>query len=769
MEKHHRDEIQEILIGWAVGALARWAGVSLEDSSIKVPLLAGDRLLPYGRLLSEDWRSDGRNQKLQSIFSLIKPEDGELVTPHFVPARPLSLETLLEAEEMPKDKLWAAFAGEFALLSQDERRFETFGSLFYKYAWAIPCSYSESGVSLYEEFKTLSALVYASGGAEEPANSFLLVGGDISGIQDFVYTITSKGAVKALRGRSFFLQLLGDAIVRRLVTELELALLNVVYAAGGNFVLLAPAGPATIETIKNIRRQVNIVLLEAFQGDTALVLEAVSVLAQDLFTAGAFGNSREALGKRVAEAKNRPLAELAADWERVFDIQGRGSEQACTVCRVEVDGHNSKLVEPTGELTEGPQARICYACDSFGQLARGIRHADLWATIRPNPDLLGTPVEPTDGWDKLLARMTGFEYAFSGQLPGGGSHVLAVNRPDRIPAAAHEVQFMANVTPTVTKEDLAYLREKQEELPREGDIRSFTLLAHAAAARGAIERVGVLRMDVDNLGWILSQGIADLTMPKLSTLSRTLDMFFSGYLKELVQKRAENDLYVIYAGGDDLFIVGAWQQLPELAGAIYKDFKTFTGNHPAMSLSGGLGLEDPKFPLYRAAERSGAAEHQAKDYNRTLGGKKKEKEAFCFLGTVIGWEEWELVQQQKDNLLWLIGQDGQNQALPEPNRESRLPRALLQVVQSVHELYRTGLAKSRRQARAQGRPAPNPRSYWGRWVWMHVYQLARMANQKKDAEIAQRVEMLQAKILEPQTVRLSGIAARWAEYLTRGG
>ena len=42
---------------------------------------------------------------------------------------------------------------------------------------------------------------------------FLLYSLDLSGIQDFIYTITSDGALKALRARSFYLELLTEHLV----------------------------------------------------------------------------------------------------------------------------------------------------------------------------------------------------------------------------------------------------------------------------------------------------------------------------------------------------------------------------------------------------------------------------------------------------------------------------------------------------------------------------------------------------------------------------
>jgi CRISPR-associated protein Csm1 len=78
---------------------------------------------------------------------------------------------------------------------------------------------------------------------EEPVA--LLIGGDLSGIQRFLYAISSEGAAKSLRGRSAYLALLADAAVEFLLRELDLPPTQVVYRSGGHFYLLAPSPPGT--------------------------------------------------------------------------------------------------------------------------------------------------------------------------------------------------------------------------------------------------------------------------------------------------------------------------------------------------------------------------------------------------------------------------------------------------------------------------------------------------------------------------------------------
>ncbi|MCX7793785.1 MAG: type III-A CRISPR-associated protein Cas10/Csm1, partial [Thermodesulfovibrionales bacterium] len=68
---------------------------------------------------------------------------------------------------------------------------------------------------------------------------FLLIGGDISGVQKFIYTITSKAALRSLKGRSFYLELLAEHVVSELINKLELSRCNIIFSGGGHFYILS--------------------------------------------------------------------------------------------------------------------------------------------------------------------------------------------------------------------------------------------------------------------------------------------------------------------------------------------------------------------------------------------------------------------------------------------------------------------------------------------------------------------------------------------------
>ncbi len=91
---------------------------------------------------------------------------------------------------------------------------------------------------------------------------FLLVGGDISGIQNFIYSISSpeearKGMAKRVRGRSFYLNLLNDAISTHIISRLKLPQTNLLWCGGGHFTILAPCNENVIADLKEIKKDVN--------------------------------------------------------------------------------------------------------------------------------------------------------------------------------------------------------------------------------------------------------------------------------------------------------------------------------------------------------------------------------------------------------------------------------------------------------------------------------------------------------------------------------
>lgn len=166
----------------------------------------------------------------------------------------------------------------------------------------------------------------------------------------------------------------------------------------------------------------------------------------------------------------------------------------------------------------------------------------------------------------------------------------------------------------------------------QGKALEFEELARRS---GGIERLGVLRADVDNLGAAFVAGFLDaspgqpgkyVTLSRTATLSRQLSLFFKGYINQLcagclpaqeeafglgpTRPGAGRQVSIVYAGGDDMFLVGAWDDILGLAVDLRRAFARYTGGR--LSFSAGVGLFRSSYPVSQMARLTGELEAAAK-------------------------------------------------------------------------------------------------------------------------------------------------------------
>ena len=258
--------------------------------------------------------------------------------------------------------------------------------------------------------------------------------------------------------------------------------------------------------------------------------------------------------------------------------------------------------------------------------------------------------------------------------------------------------------------------------------------------QGGFERIGVLRMDVDNLGEIFKRGLGDkATLTQLATLSFRTSLFFEGWLKQLCEQGQRKGLiYTVYAGGDDVFLLGPWDLIPDLARDIVHDFSEYTGNNPDVHLSAGMTFIGGKYPIYQAAEDAKDAIDQAKS--------TPKKNAFTFLDEPWQWDVFDNVAQKQERLEKLVtskeagGKDG--------------PQSILQILQQL-------AVEENQHSKNKGRHV------WGRWIWTGMYQLTRMQERYKD--FAQDIKSISDELKNKQFQEIGwwGTAARWLELKGR--
>ena len=229
-----------------------------------------------------------------------------------------------------------------------------------------------------------------------------------------------------------------------------------------------------------------------------------------------------------------------------------------------------------------------------------------------------------------------------------------------------------------------------------------------------------------------------------------MERFFAGWLDRICARVGKDLFYVLFAGGDDLFVVGPWTHMPVLAQAIRDDFATYTGGHPGIHLSAGIAVVGEKAPLYAAAEESHDALQAAKKLDR---GTPQEKNAISFLGQTRHWEQLGQTVKLKDAIVELATCDG-------------LGNAVTTRLLAIERRYRQDRDRGPYAVRGKA-PQANPDAIlYGPWMWRQAYTLARL-REGRTASVQAKVKQLEEALLGGQIEQL-GLAARWAQWLIRG-
>lgn len=131
----------------------------------------------------------------------------------------------------------------------------------------------------------------------EPA--FLLYTADFSRIQRFIYTVHTEGALRSLRSRSFFLELLMEHYMDELLDGCGLTRTNIIYSGGGHCYLLLPSTAAVQQTLADWNRVFNGWLNEQFGVQLFLANGWTPCSANDLCNVPAEASPYKALFRRV--------------------------------------------------------------------------------------------------------------------------------------------------------------------------------------------------------------------------------------------------------------------------------------------------------------------------------------------------------------------------------------------------------------------------------------------------------------------------------------
>jgi len=603
----------------AVKLLAQWAEFDLRKYFVDHAIDNQEKLF---------WGGQEKLQALRLLFDHVKLNQGQNKKHYCEPKAIEDSQPRIPypLEEIPKNQDFDQLKSEIRIAldkleKEDWNNLDLLSLILEKFGSFISFG-KDDDIAFVDIVRTTAAITAViSTNNQEPNLS--LIAGDLSGIQKFIYTIASDGALKSLRARSFYLEIVTEEVVQRLLEKLQLPRTNVIYAGGGNLYILADGTGKTKDKMEEVRRDFNQWLLNEFEGKIFLALGLVKFPKSEISTSD-FSNSWSEINKVLAEQKSHKFSDKITDF-----IQPRYSHEPCRVCHRD-DKKDLKLLNSN----EPDSVLACEFCHDMFDL--GSKLFKVNAIIRSKQkeivgsldtlDIGGTYYHLFENWKQINLH---------------SETVILINDWT---IEHYQFKYFTHAFPLLLGN---YGKQSEDISDDSKEPKGFISSEEMVNAAKGIPRVGYLRMDVDNLGKIFAKGLENqTTLARLAGLSRQMSYFFKVYLNSLASDRESNvsssikllnpddtrlNLLFIYAGGDDLFISGAWNEIVEFSFDIYQCFRAYTGYNSDITLSGGISIDDAKFPLYLAAKSSGAAEDSAKANGRDSLGLFAE---------VFKWDEW---------------------------------------------------------------------------------------------------------------------------------
>lgn len=603
----------------------------------------------------DDSFRDYKDTPLSSIFAQLQLYDEKArPVPKVYRPLPLKPKDAFPYEDKSLDKTYSKelsvlvenFKKDFSQLADESRelQFETFFSrltaLLQKYTWPVPSNTQEKNhdISLYDHLKTTSAIAAAlylyhqekDDFADESMcnlneNKFRLVVGDLSGIQSFIFSglaKTSKGAAKSLRARSFILSSIGEVVTYRILKEFGLNKVNVLMSSGGNFHLLLPNLEDSESRINHLQKELDALMMERFQGEVGLNLGQVE------FNGFAFRRfdevlsaANQVLASRKVKQFNQILIENKAWIEDQFHLEFKGDPEKgiCQGC-----GQAFTAIEEEVSL-----CRYCFSEREFGKKLAQAKYLYFYEkpfATKGKFHLLGDYwIVPTK--DVLIEKDQPF-------------FVLSLNETNlRRLKCPCGFRYVTNHIPSDEEKD---------------EVLDFDTIASFARGR---ELLGYLKADVDNLGALFFCGLYEdettnrNSISRLATLSRMLDLFFAGYINYLLSEKYPH-CYAVFSGGDDLFLIGPWNEIIDLANDVQNDFRRFVNDNWNITLSTGVFVCKPTFPIGRAAEIADDCLEKAKE--TVLKGRTEGRDQIHIFGRTIKWEDFPILLEEAKKLVAMV-------------------------------------------------------------------------------------------------------------------
>ena len=508
--------------------------------------------------------------QIEHIFNAVKPRTTETID-----SQELQIEywkNSKENYEPPKD---------MDLLSTD------FSKMYYN---ALVSTDKDKIISKYDDEKLKSL-------TEKLGDNLLLISGDFWGIQKFIFDgITSSKASKILRSRSAMVQLITYAVVDRIKKEFKGS--EALLFGAGKFMILAK--DENHKQIKTIQKELDSYFLKNFFGQNGFILSSTTTTSDNLLNqANKMKDDLDALGSDNDMKKLNKFDLLnLEDNDILIEPFGKAKQddEICEFCSKRIKTHN---VDDT---------KACKVCFNEIELGKNLSKKD-YITI-----FSATKEESKENIFIVNLGIQNYYAKFENEV---------IQKGDTFDISAEPYfdypkwSLNSYVSKDTNKEIITFSDYLKEDNREDGKTVSSGLMA--------------LKADIDKLGDTF-RDLYKEDFRKFNRLSREVEFFFSDYITSLVAKK--ENVYTVFAGGDDLFLIGEYKEIVALAKEIRDEFYKFSLNKTTISM--GLVMFKPSMPINFVSKRADEAEKRA----------KKERDSIDIFGVSMRFEEFLEIEEK---------------------------------------------------------------------------------------------------------------------------
>jgi len=527
--------------------------------------------------------------------------------------------------------------------------FECFEYLFQLYTTNIPAATGGKfppEVSLYDHCRTVAALTSAlflyhrkelkeindqqkliEQIKQEDEEKFLLIEGNLNGIQNFIFkddSQTQKSRARLLRGRSFYASMLAELAAIWLCSEIGLPSTSILINSASKFLILAPNLQTFKEKISQIEKEINSWLIKYFYAETTFTIGSVTARASQ-FSKQNLTQLFITLANHNEEKKYSPFS--LNDYGGVRKNYLESIDPNCKVCPF----CEKRPADPNLRID---YKNCCPVCNDQHFIGRNLAHSKFLAIFTTSA------TNQIEGEKLALPIFDRFPLTFD----VSGNLLKLARRQELIR------YWNISDEPDSSKPILPH-KMLTAYFPKEnGELLTFEKMAESAEG---IEALAAIKADIDNLGKIFQCGFQannyeKFNLTKYVALSRMLNTFFTLIVPNILKKSdfgeekekqkidKPSKIYTVFGGGDDLFLIGPWNQIIKFSQEMHQEFKRFVAENDQITLSCGIYLFKPNYPIRFVAEKVEAELNRAKNF--TTASQKKN--ALTIFDITLNWQEF---------------------------------------------------------------------------------------------------------------------------------